>query len=62
MLNRLSNAIDKNRAGLDREEGLTVINKTNGPKFDRVMKDTIALFKEERFLITIETNLIEAEF
>ena len=52
MLNRLSNATDKNRTGFNRNEGLAVINKTNGPKFD----------KEERLFITIETNLIETEF
>ena len=35
MLNRLSNAIDKNRTGFNRDERLAVINKTNDPKFDK---------------------------
>ena len=62
MFNQLNNAFDKNCAGLNREEGLAVINKANGPKFGRVMKDTVALFTKEILLITIETNLIKTEF
>ena len=60
MLNRLSTVIDKSGIGLYRDDGLAAVNNANGPKLDRIRKD-IALFKEEGFSITIETNLIEID-
>ena len=61
LLNRLSTVIDKGNVGLYRDDGLAAINNANGPKLDRIRKDIIALFKEERVSITIETNLIETD-
>ena len=50
---RLNNVIDKNGAGLDRDEALAAINNSNVPKLDRLMKDINTLFKEESLLFTI---------
>ena len=61
LLNQLSTVIDKSSVGLYRDNGLAAKNNANGPKLDRIRKD-IALFKEERLSITIETNLIETDF
>ena len=62
LLSRLSAVIDKSSVDLYRDDGLAVINNANGPKLDRIRKDTIALFKEEGLSITIEINLIETGF
>ena len=61
LLNQLSTVVDKSSVGLYRDNGLAAKNNANGPKLDRIRKD-IALFKEERLSITIETNLIETDF
>ena len=62
LLNRLSTVIDKSSVDLYKDRGLTAINNAKGSKLDRIRKDIIALFQEERLSLTIETNLIEAEF
>ena len=59
MLNRLSTVIDESSVGLYREDGLAAISNGNGPKLGSIRKDIIALLKEQRLSITIETNLIE---
>ena len=62
MLNQLSTVIDKSSVDLYKDDGLATINNATGPKLDRIGKDIIALIKEERLSITIETNLIETDF
>ena len=62
MLNQLSTVIDKSSVDLYKDDGLAAINNATGPKLDRIGKDIIALIKEERLSITIETNLIETDF
>ena len=62
LLNQLSTVIDKSSVGLYRDDGLAAINNANGPKLDRIRKDIIALFQEEGLPMTIETNLIKADF
>ena len=61
-MNRLSTVIDKVGVGSYRDDGLAAINNANGPKLDRIRKDIITLFKEERLSIAAETNLIETDF
>ena len=61
-MNRLSTVIDKGGVGSYRDDGLAAINNANGPKLDRIRKDIITLFKEERLSIPVETNLIETDF
>ena len=43
-------------------DGLAIVHKANGPKVDRLRIDIITLFKDEGLSITIDTNLIEADF
>ena len=60
MLYRLSTVIDKSSVGY-RDDGLAAINNANGPKLDRIRKDIIPLFKEEKLSIIIEINFIETD-
>ena len=46
----------------NRDDGLAVIDKANGPKIDKIRKDINALFKSEGLSITIDTNLIKTDF
>ena len=60
LLNLLGVVIDKSSVGLYRDDGLAAI--ANSPKFDRIRKYIIVLFKEEGLSITLERNLIEIGF
>ena len=61
LLDKLAPLIDTKNVGLYRDYGLAVTHQANGPKMDRIRKDSIALFKSEGFSITIDTNLIETD-
>ena len=61
-LDKLSKILDKDDGALYRDDGLTTINNSNGPLMDKLKKKIIALFKEENFSITIDTNLEETDF
>ena len=41
----------------DRDNGSAIVHKTNGSKVDRLRKDIIRLFKDERMSTTIDTKL-----
>ena len=62
MLGKLAPLIGIKNAELDRDNDLAVIHQANGPKIDRIGKDIIALIKSEGLSITIDRNLIEADF
>ena len=62
LLDKLSKILDKADGALYRDDGLTTINNSNGPLMDKLKKKIIALFKEENFSITIDTNLEETDF
>ena len=62
LLNPLNTVIDKSSVDLYRDDWLGAINNANGAKLDRIRKNIIALFQEEGLSITIEKNLIEADF
>ena len=46
----------------DRDNGSAIVHKTNGSKVDRLIKDIIRLFKDERMSTTIDTKLFETDF
>ena len=54
--------IDSDYIGLYKDDALAVINNANGPKLDRIRKNTIAIFQSEGLGITTETNLVETDF
>ena len=62
LLSKISVSIDLDNVVLYRDDGLAVINNANGPKLDRMKKNIIATFRSEGLSITIETNLVEADF
>ena len=62
LLNKIKSLLGSNNVGLDRDDGLAIVHKANGPKVDRLRKDIISLFKDEGLSITIDTNLIETDF
>ena len=57
----LSNIIDKEKIGLYRVDGFSVIENANGPKLDRLRKDVIAIFHNERLKMFIDTNLTSTD-
>ena len=62
LLDKLSTSIGRKNVGLYRDDGLAAINSSSGPILDKMRKNIIALFKNERLSITIETNLFETDF
>ena len=62
LLSKPASLTDTKNVAFYRDDGLAVIHQANGPKMDRVRKDTIALFKSEGLSITIYTKFIETDF
>ena len=62
LLSKNSVHIDSDYIGLYKDDALAVINNANGPKLDRIRKNTIAIFQSEGLGIAIETNLVETDF
>ena len=61
LLNKIKSLLGSNNVGLDRDDGLAIVHKANGPKVDRLRKDIISLFMDEGLSITIDTNLIDTD-
>ena len=61
LLSKLAPLVSTKNVGLYRGDGLPVIHRA-GPIMDKIRKDIIALFKSERLSITIDTNLIKANY
>ena len=57
LLDKLSSLIGRKDVGLYRDDGLAAINSSSGPVLDKMRKNIIALFNNDRLLMTIETNL-----
>ena len=57
ILNLLSNILDKELVGLNRDNGLTIVRNLSGLEMERKRKVIIKLFKECGLNITIQTNL-----
>ncbi|XP_057313453.1 uncharacterized protein LOC130654828 [Hydractinia symbiolongicarpus] len=62
ILKKISKIIDIKHVGLYRDDGLAIIQNANGPRMNKIRKDIITLFKEDKLSVTIETNLIETDF
>ena len=62
LLNKIKFLLGSNNVGWYRDDRLAIVHKANDSKVDRLRKDIINLFKDERLSITIDTNLIEADF
>ena len=58
----LSNKLDKQSAGLYRDDGLVLLNEISKQKRDWIRKGIIEIFKNAGFKITIKTNLHIVEF
>ena len=57
ILNLLHNILDKDFAGLYKDDGLTILRNLSGPEIEKKRKAIIMLFKEFEWNITIQTNL-----
>ena len=62
LLNKIKFLLGSNNVGWYRDDRLAIVHKANDSKVDRLRKDIINLFKDKRLSITIDTNLIEADF
>ena len=49
LLDKLSSLIPRDQIGLYRDDGLAVVNQTSGHKWDRLMKDIIALLRVKAY-------------
>lgn len=62
LLSKLATLIGTKNIGIYRDDGLGEIQPANGPKMNRIRKEITTLFKSKGHSITIDTNLIEANF
>ena len=62
LLDTLSSLIGRENVGLYRDDGLTAINNSSGPVLNKMRKNIIVLFKNEKLSITLEINLFETDF
>ena len=62
LLNKIKPLLGSSKVVLRRGNGLAIVQKANALKVDRLRKDIISLFKDERLSITIDTNFIETDF
>ena len=62
LLGKLPKIICKDKFGLYRDIGFSVIENVNERKLDRLRKDVIAIFHNEGLRITIDTNLTTTDF
>ena len=58
----MSVLIERDNVGLYKDNGLAVIHNAYSPKLDRLGKNIITIFENERLSITIETNLAKTDF
>ena len=59
---KMSVLIERDNVGLYKDNGLAVIHNAYSPKLDRLGKNIITIFENERLSITIETNLAKTDF
>ena len=62
LLNKIKPLLGSSKVVLNRGNGLAIVQKANALKVDRLRKDTISLFKDERLSITIDTIFIKTDF
>ena len=61
-LHELSVVIPKELVGLYRDDGLAILQNSNGHNTDQIKKIIIKLFQKHNLKITIEANLIQTNF
>ena len=62
ILDKLSSIADKAEMGLYRDDGLMVVNNSNGPLTERLKKRMIAAFKQMGFKVEITSNVKEVNY
>ena len=62
ILNKLSNIIDKDSIGLNRDDGLGVFERLSGLQIERKRKNIIKVFKMCGLSITVITNITSVDF
>ena len=62
VLDQLKKIVPRQNIGLYRDDGLAVVESTNGPKADKTRKDTIEIFKTFGLKMAIEANLKAVNF
>lgn len=61
ILNKLSVAIRKESIGLDRDDGLDILENIEAPKIERKHRNLVNAFKKSRLKITLKTNVTFAD-
>ena len=62
LLSKLTHLVGTKNFGLYWDKGLAVIHKDNGRIMDKLRREVVELFKSDRISITIDKNLIKADF
>ena len=62
LLDKLSSVIGRQNVGLYKDNGFAAINSSSGSALDQMRQNIVALFKNKKLSIVIETNLFERDF
>ena len=62
LLSRLALIIAKSNVGLYRYDGLAILENTPGPDTERIKKKIIKFFQQNGLKITIDANVVQANF
>ena len=62
LLSGLASIIGKSNVGLYRDDGLAILENTPGPDTERIKKKIIKFFQQNGLKITIDANVIQANF
>ena len=62
LLSGLASIIGKSNVGLYRDEGLAILENTPGPDTERIKKKIIKFFQQNGLKITIDVNVVQANF
>ena len=62
LLSGLASIIGKSNVGLNRDDGLAILENTPGPDTERIKKKIIKFFQQNGLKITIDANVIQANF
>ena len=62
LLSGLASIIGKSNVGLYRDDGLAILENTPGPDTERIKKKIIKFFQQNGLKITIDANVVQANF
>ena len=62
LLDKLSSVIGRQNVGLYKDNGFAAIKSSSGSALDQMRQNIVALFKNKKLSIVIETNLFEMDF